>query len=104
MIRPTDLLRPSPSSQFKTLEVSISDLLPEVSKFQYHTELRYKCSIFTSYLVKFKSNLLAKRVFSLNAVRVFAMVIQDLVSRVSTLTWWGSLRASVTPRAMPAVV
>ena len=22
---------------------------------------------------------------------------------VSTLTWWGSLRASVTPRAMPAV-
>ena len=38
----------------------ISDLLSDVCKFQHHTKLCSKCSIFISFFLKFKSSLVVK--------------------------------------------
>jgi len=44
MIGPTDLLHPSPGTTFQNFP-SISDLLPDISKFQHHAKLSSKFSI-----------------------------------------------------------
>ena len=79
MIGPTDLFHPSPAPHFKTFQVFLicSPKRPSFSTIKAMFQMQH----FTSLFLKFKYNLLVKRVFFLLNT-AFAMVILDLISNV----------------------
>jgi len=79
-IGPTGLLHPSPAPHFKTFQLFLI-YFPKCPKFQHHTIAVHQMEHFTSYVLKLKSYLLVKRVFSL-LIAAFAMPILELISRM----------------------